>query len=454
MTTAMNSQFSLPLPRGQEGSGSSLFVTRISVEQLFGQFTYTLPATQATEADLSKLLILYGDNGSGKTTLLKLIFHLLSPATNRDHRSSIGRIRFKSFSVQLGSEITITARREGDELLGSYRMTISVPSAPAASVVWEFDNRLRVVKGNRKPITDMLGRLNLKIHFLPDDRKIVTDLMPDDDEDFERGSRANLLVSHLSHQRAIAEEEESSLAKAIRRAVDWIRRQAISGSGAGEINANTIYTDIVKRIASPYSSEPQTENPDLNTIISELEEQAKRTSLYSRYGLTSELAIDELIAALKSTKASRHAGMLEQILRPYIDGIRARLDALQATQKAVSTFVETMNAFYRQKNISFNLRDGITIQSKSGEQLNPNALSSGEKQLLLLFCNVLGAADQPSVFLIDEPELSLNVKWQRKLVDALLECTQQSRTQFILATHSLELLTQHNDNVLQLTSIE
>jgi hypothetical protein len=35
-------------------------------------------------------------------------------------------------------------------------------------------------------------------------------------------------------------------------------------------------------------------------------------------------------------------------------------------------------------------------------------------------------------------------------VDALLDCTRDTHTQFVLATHSLELLTQHQRNVLQL----
>ena len=81
-------------------------------------------------------------------------------------------------------------------------------------------------------------------------------------------------------------------------------------------------------------------------------------------------------------------------------------------------------------------------------------LSSGEKQLLLLFCNIITAREQASIFIIDEPELSLNVVWQRKLVNALLAFSEGSSIQLILASHSIELLTQYDQNVCDLTNIK
>jgi ABC-type glutathione transport system ATPase component len=87
-----------------------------------------------------------------------------------------------------------------------------------------------------------------------------------------------------------------------------------------------------------------------------------------------------------------------------------------------------------------------------GAKLDPENLSSGEKQLLLLFFNVLTSAETASLFIIDEPEISLNVKWQRKLVDSLIDITTESSCQFLLATHSIELLTKHRNETIKLTS--
>ena len=52
--------------------------------------------------------------------------------------------------------------------------------------------------------------------------------------------------------------------------------------------------------------------------------------------------------------------------------------------------------------------------------------------------------------MIDEPELSLNVKWQRELTKTLLGFIVGTRTQFILATHSIELLSRRQDCVVKL----
>src|SRR6185503_8346786 len=102
-----------------------------------------------------------------------------------------------------------------------------------------------------------------------------------------------------------------------------------------------------------------------------------------------------------------------------------------AVYQVVSTFVSVMNQFYAPKRFSFTVQEGISIFDKRGAPLEPQLLSSGERQLLTLFCTTVLARDQAALFLIDEPELSLNIKWQRKLVDALLECSANSTIQYL-----------------------
>jgi ABC-type glutathione transport system ATPase component len=54
--------------------------------------------------------------------------------------------------------------------------------------------------------------------------------------------------------------------------------------------------------------------------------------------------------------------------------------------------------------------------------------------------------------MIDEPEISLNIKWQRQLIKALLGIADEGRVQFIFASHSIELLSQHRDRVVKLVN--
>ena len=69
-----------------------------------------------------------------------------------------------------------------------------------------------------------------------------------------------------------------------------------------------------------------------------------------------------------------------------------------------------------------------------GEVLLPYRLSSGEKQILIILLTVLVEDNQPCVLFMDEPEVSLNLEWQKRLVDLCLELN--PNVQIILTTHS------------------
>ena len=69
-----------------------------------------------------------------------------------------------------------------------------------------------------------------------------------------------------------------------------------------------------------------------------------------------------------------------------------------------------------------------------GELLMPYQLSSGEKQMLIILLTVLVEDCQPYVLFMDEPEVSLHIEWQKRLIDLILELNPQ--VQVILTTHS------------------
>ena len=72
--------------------------------------------------------------------------------------------------------------------------------------------------------------------------------------------------------------------------------------------------------------------------------------------------------------------------------------------------------------------------SQIGEVLMPYQLSSGEKQMLAILLTVLVEDDQPYVLFMDEPEVSLHIEWQKRLIDLCLELN--PNVQIILTTHS------------------
>ena len=69
-----------------------------------------------------------------------------------------------------------------------------------------------------------------------------------------------------------------------------------------------------------------------------------------------------------------------------------------------------------------------------GEILVPYQLSSGEKQMLAILLTVLVEDDQPYVLFMDEPEVSLHIEWQKRLIDLIMELN--PNVQIILTTHS------------------
>ena len=69
-----------------------------------------------------------------------------------------------------------------------------------------------------------------------------------------------------------------------------------------------------------------------------------------------------------------------------------------------------------------------------GEVLLPYQLSSGEKQMLIILLTVLVEDNLPYVLFMDEPEVSLHIEWQKRLIDYCVELN--PNVQIILTTHS------------------
>lgn len=72
--------------------------------------------------------------------------------------------------------------------------------------------------------------------------------------------------------------------------------------------------------------------------------------------------------------------------------------------------------------------------TQMGETLYPYQLSSGEKQILAILLTVLIEDNEPYVLFMDEPEVSLHVEWQKRLIDLILDLN--PNVQIILTTHS------------------
>ena len=74
------------------------------------------------------------------------------------------------------------------------------------------------------------------------------------------------------------------------------------------------------------------------------------------------------------------------------------------------------------------------MQVLTEDKIQLEQLSSGEKQILLILTTVFLQEEKPNVLLMDEPEISLHIGWQDKLIEKLRLLNPQC--QLILTTHS------------------
>ena len=216
------------------------------------------------------------------------------------------------------------------------------------------------------------------------------------------------------------------------------------------MNVHSVYADVLRRLVSAKSKaiESRSAGP-VSDLLRQLAYIDTKSAQHARYELATHLPTNDFQKAL-SSGVGKKSGLVAELLQPYIKSVEGRLEAVEPIYHLIDRFISIINGLLSDKTISFTLSHGFSIHNKLGVELKPAQLSSGEQQLLLLFCNVLTARDTPTVFMIDEPELSLNVKWQRRLVQALLDITEGANVQFVFASHSMELLAQHRSRVVKL----
>jgi energy-coupling factor transporter ATP-binding protein EcfA2 len=422
-------------------------ITRIFIEGLFGQYSYDLAPKAGSDA-LSQVFILYGENGSGKTTILWLLNHLLSKELGESHRTFLAKTQFLRFSVYLSNGTVLSATRPHSSV-GSFTMTMEQGTT---KIVYDYvvDKEgvisSEIVNADTTHEEFRLKLPDLQLTFLADDRKVTT---PTVSRRFASARHYFLTSRYQVDPFSVGEEEEedpSALLPALRALHEWARSRALEGSDAGQRDVNSIYIDLIKQL----SKTTEDEEP-LSELLDKLSAQGKRSELFSRFALSSEIDVSSIIKAISNSAQPRQR-VMTQVIKPYLDSNEARFAALESLQRTLATFVDELNIrFFKNKEISFDLRRGVKVFA-DGQNLDPKVLSSGEKQLLVLFCNVAQASNRQSLFIIDEPELSLNVGWQRHLIDALQKLA-SGNVQFIFATHSLELLARHRGNVAKLENM-
>jgi len=432
----------------------------IKVRKLFGYFDYDIPGSLDT--DISKVLVLYGDNGSGKTTILKILFWLLASRDGSGFKTKLANVKFQSFSIAFQNGLEVGAVRDRNRVIGTYTFYIKRGKKTLYSLelLASDDNRISLPPesvGDLK-YREMLGvirDLEISVFYISDDRLMLNSKTAKVDEQ-ESLISANDSIAVYNSKRAVSLRSRNanrvhhglSVNAAIDRLYQWITIQTIGGSKIGEKNSNAIFSDLIRRFARPMSTEPAIR--DKNALLEEIIELEKKIVPFVNLGLLEHFDGKEIRNSIRRSKGSEQLRYITDLIVPFIDSLNAKINALDKLQGIITLFLESVNDYFSSKTLKFNLTDGFGLIHDSGDDITFDVLSSGEKQLLLLFSNIITSASDAKIFIVDEPEISLNVKWQRKLVATLLQFSRERNIQFVFATHSIELISRNVENVTKL----
>jgi predicted ATPase len=204
-------------------------------------------------------------------------------------------------------------------------------------------------------------------------------------------------------------------------------------------------------------SEPKGHDRDYQLDFDEATEKQNLVSTYKQLGVAgTEVSkrIQDHIAAVGATIRNIQLASTRKKGDPNIEERKINFAALEAFMltrtvvtkslaaearteeifSQVALFLQTLKSFITDKSFSFS--GGELVVATEGP-LPLAKLSSGEKQLLILFIEALLQRQRPYIFLADEPELSLHIAWQRNIISAIRSLNPNA--QIVVATHSPEI---------------
>ena len=185
-----------------------------------------------------------------------------------------------------------------------------------------------------------------------------------------------------------------------------------------------------------------------NTIRKRHADQDDKRRRLAELGLTPDLPTvglpDVKLDALKLSVLSLYLDDSEAKLRSF-DDVLAKSDLLKSI----------VNRRFLRKSLEVNAEQGLVVVPDSGSgPLDPAKLSSGEKHELIMFYDMIFSASEGTLVLIDEPEISLHVSWQRQFLKDIEMVAELTGIRVLIATHSPQIIGSHRDRTTELGSAE
>jgi predicted ATP-binding protein involved in virulence len=190
-------------------------------------------------------------------------------------------------------------------------------------------------------------------------------------------------------------------------------------------------------------------------------------------GKLSQIEIKEQLSALEGTRTKlTEVGILDatfdpvaipigdlekdvaKVLEIYIEDTSKKLHVFDKLLDQVGIFQDLLNRRLLKKQIVIERRSGFGIKSDRGPFIPLDKLSSGEQHRLILLFELLFEVKEGSLILIDEPELSLHVGWQKSFLEDIDQIIKLNKFDVVLATHSPQLIGRRYDLSVTLAPVE
>lgn len=415
-------------------------IVSLDVRGLFGRFDHHVdfPTPDADDREPS-LTLLYGPNGVGKTILLQMIDGLMGDV-RVGQLDVFRRIPFATCELSLTGLQPFRVERIATDEQPALRISFGGVDAKLGMSTEDRSSLSPSDEERSDFIMKSFAEATSEVSFEFIDTSRIERPLSDDDlrrMGIAPGDRA--LRTVLARQSATARRRASdSLAGRMARFIDEAQLDFRQFFGTDEPD---LFARIIERVAE--SGEDADDATDLLARLTAVRDQ---DSVNSRLGLRQErwdyeLLVNRVKGASPNTLA---------VVAGYLEVLEARTSERSLLADRLRTFERLMREFFIGKTVTVAPREGLHIETDDGAVLREQDLSSGEHQLLYLMVSAVLARREGTVLAIDEPELSMHIEWQRKLVPALLECVSGAEPQFILATHSPDLAAEYPDSLIEL----
>lgn len=380
--------------------------------------------------------VIYGDNGCGKTTLLKVLHAIFTKNNNELLKNNIYQIRLK-FS---------TINNKG---IASDRKVLIKKKSGTDTYVWpESINFTSLGLGVGRTInsTELNIQINDIYRFIAQNIdsysfiNVKKDTTTSDWFEF-----CNDLLNTSKKYREFRKMHTVDLRKFNDKnlylknvKIDEVVQMLLENYRVARIKTSKRIQNALFETLSSYllATAPNIDDVDIDLYQLYLDVYGNRDRIISALddnddNKTKTQIVNKLnsITTFESFESEVNTPILVNLFNNIVDELVNEQSMLNSISEIVSVFNQHM-PHHKYLNVSESKVEIIT-----GEDSHPaSELSSGESQLLITLCMLVLKGRDKDIILIDEPELSFNIKWQRKFIQLVSDLVPNS--QVIVASHS------------------